>query len=475
MENIERHRFYEWLAHANWDGPVGLTAKFTVEPDRVDAFLDIMSENIAFTRQEEGCLQYDLTPCHEREDVFFLLERFQSRSALLSHVKSAHYAACQQRFIADMGAHPQVQICFYRVNPIQPKSEHAARAVREGHIAARDGAHLTMDDSGVQRDSSPGAVPAEMFYRAPSRQALVANPYAPGGLAVNAKAGAVVGVRVHIRDARAEADAGAATPAHFSGRGFGVAAVRPIGRGDAEMRRWAADAEQLARELTGAPVSAAAGDCVLRAPNSSGGRGAGFYVHNDFADEGEGDYTGGFGPQLARHLDSGSDAATTLPSRLRGKGITPAALRRGRIVVLNLWRHLNAGPLYRTPLAVCDARSLTRGDLSTYEYHPNPVPPGYGLPVPNLLTQACPRDEHRWYYFPGLRADEAIAFKTFDSVGVAPQNGVGVHAAFENPLAPSSAPPRESVECRIICAWPALESAPAALPALGAGRVKSAL
>ena len=39
MENIERLRFYQWLADAEYDGPVGLTAKFTLDedkPERVD-------------------------------------------------------------------------------------------------------------------------------------------------------------------------------------------------------------------------------------------------------------------------------------------------------------------------------------------------------------------------------------------------------------------------------------------------------
>ena len=31
MENIERYKFYHWLAEADYDGPVGLTTKFTVE------------------------------------------------------------------------------------------------------------------------------------------------------------------------------------------------------------------------------------------------------------------------------------------------------------------------------------------------------------------------------------------------------------------------------------------------------------
>lgn len=128
MENIERIGFYKWLRDAEgWRGPVGFTAKFTIARDRDSIFLDIMRENIAGTRQEAGMLQCDLVsnydqdaPSEDGSAIFWLLKRFESRSALLRHVESAHYKHCQDRFLSDMGGHPLVQIGLYRIDPLEP-------------------------------------------------------------------------------------------------------------------------------------------------------------------------------------------------------------------------------------------------------------------------------------------------------------------------------------------------------------------
>ncbi len=127
MENIERIRFYKWLEGADWAGPVGLTAKFTIAEEQVESFLDIMKEQIAVTRTEAGMLQYDLVSEYDPslaaskgKAVFFLLERFATRQALLLHVESAHYKRCQERFLTETGGHPLVQLCFYRIDPINP-------------------------------------------------------------------------------------------------------------------------------------------------------------------------------------------------------------------------------------------------------------------------------------------------------------------------------------------------------------------
>ena len=56
---------------------------------------------------------------------------------------------------------------------------------------------------------------------------------------------------------------------------------------------------------------------------------------------------------------------------------------------------------------------------------------------------------HRWYYYPAMRADEALLIKTFDSA-VDGRARRSIHTAFDNPLAPSDAPARESIESRLM-------------------------
>ena len=56
---------------------------------------------------------------------------------------------------------------------------------------------------------------------------------------------------------------------------------------------------------------------------------------------------------------------------------------------------------------------------------------------------------HRWYYYPRLRADEALLIKTYDSL----EDGTArfsAHTAFDDPTAAAGAPPRESIEVRAL-------------------------
>ena len=64
----------------------------------------------------------------------------------------------------------------------------------------------------------------------------------------------------------------------------------------------------------------------------------------------------------------------------------------------------------------------------------------------HLLTYSLVR-----YYFPNMTQDELLVFKNYDSAASAPSNGVGMHSSFHDPTTPSSAPPRESIESRVIC------------------------
>lgn len=81
-----------------------------------------------------------------------------------------------------------------------------------------------------------------------------------------------------------------------------------------------------------------------------------------------------------------------------------------------------------------------------------------------LVSKAS--DKHRWAYFPGLRNDEAILIKLWDSAGRQPDSeedaatrepvvrSHGLHTAFEDPSAAEDAEDRESIEVRTIAFLP---------------------
>ena len=116
----------------------------------------------------------------------------------------------------------------------------------------------------------------------------------------------------------------------------------------------------------------------------------------------------------------------------------------GRFAIVQVWRPIRK-PVEVKPLAICDARTMSASDFVVSERrYPNRVGQTYAV----VFNPA-----HRWYWFPKMRRDEAIIFKVFDSL----QDGRArwtAHTAFENPLAPPDAPPRESIEIRTIAFFP---------------------
>jgi hypothetical protein len=138
------------------------------------------------------------------------------------------------------------------------------------------------------------------------------------------------------------------------------------------------------------------------------------------------------------HVDHTEKSA---PQRVRDFfGEEAAALLRGRVQVINLWRPIT-GPLRDAPLAVCDARTVASEDLvgsdlvyrdrvgETYAVRFNPA--------------------HRWYYVPEMKRDEVLLLKCYDS-----RRDVAArfmpHTAFEDPTAPANVLPRESIEIRTL-------------------------
>jgi hypothetical protein len=145
----------------------------------------------------------------------------------------------------------------------------------------------------------------------------------------------------------------------------------------------------------------------LRAPVSS--------VHND--------YTETSGPRRIIEL-LGEEAAAPFLKR--------------RFAEYNVWRPI-AGPVRMWPLALVDARSIAPADLAVcdliYADRTGEIYLGVYNPA------------HLWHYIPEMRRDEAILIKCYDSK----KDGrarFSLHSAFADPMTPSDAPPRESIEIR---------------------------
>jgi hypothetical protein len=136
------------------------------------------------------------------------------------------------------------------------------------------------------------------------------------------------------------------------------------------------------------------------------------------------DHTARSGPQRVRDL---------LPDEAE-------ELLRGRVQVVNLWRPIR-GPLQDSPLAVCDAASISAEDLVPSDLvYPHRVGETYSVTY---------NPAHRWYYVPRMQPDEALLLKCSDTATDVPARFTP-HSAFVDPTAAVDAPPRESIEVRVL-------------------------
>jgi hypothetical protein len=113
-------------------------------------------------------------------------------------------------------------------------------------------------------------------------------------------------------------------------------------------------------------------------------------------------------------------------------------LLQHRFAIIQVWRAINQ-PIQSNPLALVDAGSVSTKDLLVAERrYPNRVGETYQLRY---------NPEHRWFYFPKMRRDEALVFKVYESE----KDGRArftPHTSFIDPTSPPGAPARQSIEVR---------------------------
>lgn len=70
-----------------------VAAGITVQPGKRDAFIKAAQPCIAATRQEDGCILYELYASSESEDKLLYYEHWRDRAALDKHLASDHMKA----------------------------------------------------------------------------------------------------------------------------------------------------------------------------------------------------------------------------------------------------------------------------------------------------------------------------------------------------------------------------------------------
>ncbi len=137
--------------------------------------------------------------------------------------------------------------------------------------------------------------------------------------------------------------------------------------------------------------------------------------------------------------------AWSAPQRVRDlMGEEAEELLKHRFAIVNLWRPIR-GPVLESPLALCDAQSLSEENLVASDLkYPDRTGETYSITYnPN----------QRYYYFPKMQADEPVLIRCFNS---APEGAArfSAHTGFDDPTSPPDAPPRESLEVRTLVFFP---------------------
>ncbi len=137
--------------------------------------------------------------------------------------------------------------------------------------------------------------------------------------------------------------------------------------------------------------------------------------------------------------------AWSAPQRVRDlMGAEAEELLKHRFAINNLWRPIR-GPVLDSPLTLCDAQSLEEENLIASDLkYPDRTGETYSVTYnPN----------QRYYYFPRMQPDEAVLIRCYDSQlhGAA---RFSAHTGFDDPTMPPDAPPRESLEVRMLVFFP---------------------
>jgi hypothetical protein len=273
-----------------------------------------------------------------------------------------------------------------------------------------------METNGEDREHEIVVVNARLTYLAASTPRPVNYAYDPPA-GVPSRSGQYVQHRVAIRNGRE-----VLSELSLDTSGFMLTphetAVKDFYDSDEVRSVYYSEVERLLKRVTGAE-RVLIFDHVVRNPvlaerGEKGVRGPAKIVHNDYSLKSA--------PRRVRdHLPEEADR-----------------LLRNRVAEINVWRPIR-GPIESSPLALCDARSLSAEDIVPADLvYRDRVGETYGFLY---------NPKHRWYYFPHLERNEAILLKCYDSADDG-RARFTAHTSFEDPTSPPNAAPRESIEVR---------------------------
>ena len=149
------------------------------------------------------------------------------------------------------------------------------------------------------------------------------------------------------------------------------------------------------------------------------------------------------------HCDYSLDDAHATALRLvQKRGLALEDYESKEFAWYNAWQPFDHDAV-KNPLALLDATSLSDDDIVNYRYT------GYSKNSPDATMEgksAIPAHSptHRLYYVSSMTPRELLFFKQLDTRR---RGGVCPHTSFDDPASPPDAPPRRSIETRLMAVF----------------------
>ena len=85
-----------------------IAAKFRVQPEHADRWVDITRDFTEVTRAEPGCLWFEWSRSLDDPTEYVLVEAFRDGSAGTAHVQSQHFKDAQRELPPYLASTPQI-------------------------------------------------------------------------------------------------------------------------------------------------------------------------------------------------------------------------------------------------------------------------------------------------------------------------------------------------------------------------------
>lgn len=83
-------------------GMIAINVILEIHPERVDEFLQLMGANAVASRQEPGCVRFEISKQSDKPNVFALSELYQDQDAVEAHYATEHVARWRAAAATDL-------------------------------------------------------------------------------------------------------------------------------------------------------------------------------------------------------------------------------------------------------------------------------------------------------------------------------------------------------------------------------------